>query len=46
MKFEDLTREQQEQVQACKNPEEILALARDAGYELGEEELSQLSGGA
>lgn len=45
MKFEDLTPEQQEKAKACKTPEDILALAKEEGYELSEEELQAISGG-
>ena len=46
MKFEDLTPEQQEKARACKTPEDVLALAKEAGYELSDEELEGVSGGA
>lgn len=45
MKFEDLTPEQKEKAFACKSPEEILNLAKEAGYELSDEELEGVSGG-
>ena len=45
MKFEDLTPEQQEMAKACKTPEDILALARENGYELTVEELQSVNGG-
>ena len=45
MKFEDLTPELQEKANACKTPEEILALAKEEGYELSDEELEGVSGG-
>ena len=45
MKFEDLTPEQQEKARACKTPEDILALAKEEGYELSEDELSSIAGG-
>ena len=45
MKFEDLTPEQQEKARACKTPEDILALAKEEGYELSGEELSSIAGG-
>ena len=44
MKFEDLTPEQREKLQACKTPEDIQALARDEGYDLTDEELEAASG--
>lgn len=45
MKIEDLTPEQQKKAKACKTPEEILALAKEEGYELSDVELKQISGG-
>ena len=45
MNFEDLTDEQKAKARAAKSPEDILALAREEGYELSEEELSAISGG-
>ena len=41
-----LTDEQIKKVEACKNSEEILALAKAEGYELSEEQLEAVSGGA
>ena len=45
MNFEDLTPEQMEKVKACKTPEDILALAKEEGYELSDEQLKAVSGG-
>ena len=45
MNFEDLTPEQQAKARACTSPEEILALAREEGYELTDDELAAVSGG-
>ena len=45
MKFDDLTPEQQEKARAAKTPEGILALAREEGYELSDDELGAVSGG-
>lgn len=45
MKFEDLSPELKEQIKACKTPEEVLAFAKEEGYELSDEELSGISGG-
>ena len=39
MDFKDLTPEQQEKAKACKTPEDILALAKEEGYSLTDEEL-------
>ena len=48
MKYEDLTPEQKVQAEACKTPEDILALAKSVGYTLSDEELDAVaaSGGA
>ena len=40
-----LTNEQIEKVKACKNAEEILALAKEEGVELNDEQLEAISGG-
>ena len=40
-----LTEEQIAKVKACKNQEEILALAKEEGIELTEEQLEAVSGG-
>lgn len=45
MEFKDLTPEKQEKVKACKTPEEVLALAKEEGYELTDEEIESISGG-
>ena len=45
MNFEDLTPEQQERARSVKSPEEVLALAKEVGYELSDEELDGISGG-
>lgn len=45
MEFEDLTPEQQAKAKACESPEELLALAKEEGYELSDEELESVSGG-
>ena len=46
MDYSDLTPEQMDKVRACKSPEDILALAKEEGYELSEDELDAVSGGA
>ena len=46
MKLEDLTPELKEKVLACKTPEDLIALAKEQGYELSEDELEAVSGGA
>jgi hypothetical protein len=45
MKFEDLTSEQKEKALACKTLEDVLALAKEEGYELSEEEMAAIDGG-
>ena len=45
MDFSNLTPEQQEKVRGCKTTEEMLALAKEEGCELTEDELEQMSGG-
>lgn len=40
-----LSKEQIEKVKACKNHEELLALAKEEGIELTSEQLSAISGG-
>ena len=45
MDFKDLSPELREKAQACTSPEELLALAKQEGYKLSEDELSAVSGG-
>mgnify|MGYP002626972399 CR=1 FL=1 len=45
MDFNDLTEDLRAKIQACKTPEEMLALAKEEGYELSDEQLEALSGG-
>ena len=45
MEFENLTPEQREKAKACKSAEEILALAKEEGYEISDDELESVSGG-
>ena len=45
MNFSDLTPEQMEKARACESPEDILAMAKEEGYELSEDELDAVSGG-
>ena len=45
MQFQDLTPELQEKAKACKTAEDILALAKEEGYELSNEELEDIAGG-
>lgn len=45
MDFNDLSPELQERVLAAKTPEDIIALAKEEGYELSDEELEAIAGG-
>ena len=45
MDFNDLTDEQKAKARACARPEDILALAKEEGYELSDEELEGVSAG-
>ena len=40
-----LTDEQKKKIEAAKSPDELLSLAKESGYELSQEQLSQVSGG-
>ena len=45
MRFEDLTPEQKEKAKGCKNADELLAIAREEGYELSGLEMARPSRG-
>ncbi len=45
MEFKDLTPEQREKARACKSIEELIALAKQEGYELNDDELEAVAGG-
>ena len=45
MTFDDLTDEQKERVKACKTAEELIALAKEEGVELSDEQLKSIAGG-
>ena len=40
-----LTGEQRQKVEAAQSPEELLAIAKETGYELTQDELEAVSGG-
>ena len=46
MGYKDLTPEQREMAKNCNTPEELLDLSRKIGYDLSDEELDALNGGA
>lgn len=41
-----LTDEVKAKLKGCETPEELLALAKEEGYELTDEQIDQVSGGA
>ena len=43
--FSTLTDEQKKKVEAAQTPEELLAIAKETGYELSQEQLDAVSGG-
>lgn len=45
MTFDELTPEQKARAKGCTSAEELLAIAREEGYELSDEELEQVTGG-
>ena len=45
MNFEDLSPEQKEKARACKTIDELIAFAKEAGFELTNEELEGIAGG-
>lgn len=44
--FNKLTEGQKKKFENCKTPEELLSLAKDEGFELTEEQMEAVSGGA
>ena len=46
MEPSDLTPDMKEKIKDCKTPEDILALAKEDGYELNDDELTQIAGGS
>ena len=45
MEYEDLTPEQQAKARACKTLEDVIAFAKEEGYELSDAELESVTGG-
>ena len=45
MEYNNLSDEQKAKAAKCKTPEELLALAKEEGYELNDEEIDAVSGG-
>lgn len=45
MDFEAMNEEMKAKAKACTSPEELLALAREEGYELSDEDLEGIAGG-
>lgn len=45
MEFDELSEDLKERAKACKTPEEVLALAKDEGIVLSDEDLEQVAGG-
>ena len=45
MSYEDTTGALRRQLDECKTPEEMLAVAKEAGYELSDEELADMASG-
>ena len=45
MNLDDISPEIMARAKECKTPEEILALANEAGYKLSDEQLEAVSGG-
>ena len=43
--FNDLSEELKAKARSCSTPEEMLALAKDAGFELSDTEIEAISGG-
>ena len=45
MEYDELSPELRERVKACGTPEELLALAKDEGITLSDDEIDQIAGG-
>ena len=45
MNYEELSDELKEKAKACKTPEDLLALAKAEGVELGDADLESIAGG-
>lgn len=46
MTFDELSPEMKEKVRQIKDPKELLAFAKENGYELSDEELEDVAGGS
>ena len=46
MNIEDLSPELQEKVKSCQSGEELMALAKEEGYDLTDEQLEAVAGGS
>ena len=46
MNLEDLNPEQIEKAKSCKTPEEVLAYAKEEGFELSDDQLDGIAGGS
>lgn len=45
MDYENLSQELKEKIKSCESPEDVLALAKEEGYDLSDEELEGVAGG-
>ncbi len=44
-RIKELSPEQRAKARQCKNPEEVLVLAKEEGYELSDDDLESIAGG-
>ena len=45
MNANELTADQKAKVDSCKTPDDVIALAKDEGYSLSDDELESINGG-